>query len=151
MKQLLEQALVDCSTERAFCYSLQCGQCGEIWKSKPIAFSKAGDSPSTEEKRIVYEAMYQRERAWAKMLAVKQALEHFNLCPICKRLVCDHCFLICSDLDMCCGCAGRLKERGEPVSACRDPVSNGAAGKRQLHIRAVNGCPPARLFRQIKK
>ena len=117
MKQLLESALADCSTERAFCFQLQCGQCGAIWRSKPIAFSKAGVDAPTEEKRIVYEAMYQREKAWAKAIAVREALEHFNLCPICRRLVCDRCFLICSGLDMCSGCAERLNERGEPVSA----------------------------------
>ena len=36
-------------------------------------------------------------------------------CPICKRLVCDHCFLICDDLDMCVQCAEKLNEKGTVV------------------------------------
>ena len=37
------------------------------------------------------------------------------ICPICKRLVCDHCFLICDDLDMCVQCATKLNEKGTVV------------------------------------
>ena len=120
MKQLLEQALVDCSTQSAFCFSLQCEECRRIWQSRPISFSKAGFDYPTEEKRIVYRAMYQREKARARDNAVRESLGKFIICPICKRLICDHCFFICSDLDICCACAERLKEPGEPVSAGYD-------------------------------
>ena len=47
--------------------------------------------------------------------ALNQAKEIFNICPICKRLVCDHCFLICDDLDMCVQCAAILNEKGTVV------------------------------------
>ena len=47
--------------------------------------------------------------------AVEEAANVFNQCPICKRLVCDYCFLICDDLDLCISCATRLQEKGEPV------------------------------------
>ena len=40
---------------------------------------------------------------------------HYFDCPICKRLVCDHCFLICDDLDMCVQCAAKLNEKGTVV------------------------------------
>ena len=52
-------------------------------------------------------------RAFQK--ALNQAKEIFNICPICKRLVCDHCFLICDDLDMCVQCAAKLNEKGTVV------------------------------------
>ncbi|MCI6126309.1 MAG: hypothetical protein MR738_09535 [Enterocloster clostridioformis] len=39
----------------------------------------------------------------------------FNKCPICSRLVCDRCFLVCDELDMCVSCAHYLQEQGEPV------------------------------------
>jgi hypothetical protein len=38
-----------------------------------------------------------------------------NCCPICKRVICNRCFLICEDLDMCNRCAARLEEQGSPV------------------------------------
>ena len=33
-----------------------------------------------------------------------------------KRLVCDACFLICDEMDLCRECAARMKEPGEPVA-----------------------------------
>ena len=47
--------------------------------------------------------------------AATEALEHFSLCPICKRLVCDRCFLLGEDIDLCTDCAAFLQESGEPV------------------------------------
>ena len=40
---------------------------------------------------------------------------YFSLCPICKRLVCDRCFLLGEDIDLCTDCAAFLQEHGEPV------------------------------------
>jgi len=45
----------------------------------------------------------------------KNISEHTSLCPICIRLVCEHCSLVCDDPDMCSACAKRLHEEGEPV------------------------------------
>ena len=39
-----------------------------------------------------------------------------NYCPVCKRLVCNQCFLICDDLDMCRQCATALEQKGQPVA-----------------------------------
>ena len=40
----------------------------------------------------------------------------FSQCPVCRRLVCDACFLICDEMDLCRECAARMKEPGEPVA-----------------------------------
>ena len=37
-------------------------------------------------------------------------------CPVCGRLVCDRCFLICEDLDLCIACAKALQVRGDVVA-----------------------------------
>jgi len=47
--------------------------------------------------------------------AVSEAVHHFNHCPVCGRLVCNYCFVICDDLDLCRSCATRLQETGESV------------------------------------
>ena len=47
--------------------------------------------------------------------AVEEGEQVFSVCPICGRLVCDGCFMVCEDLDMCRACAARLKENGRPV------------------------------------
>ena len=115
MKHLISTHLVDCSDRERFCFSLTCKECGREWKSTPIRFSKAGEEPPTEAKRIITEALYQREHARAKDHAFYEAVQHFNSCPICHGLVCNYCFIICDDLDMCRSCANALEEQGEVV------------------------------------
>ncbi len=98
-----------------FCFSLCCMECKTVWKSTPIRFSKAGKKPENENRKIIYDTLYDREKNLAFQKALNQAKEIFNICPICKRLVCDHCFLICDDLDMCVQCAAKLNEKGTVV------------------------------------
>ena len=51
-----------------------------------------------------------------KEQAVEEAGHFFNLCPLCERLVCNNCFLICKEIDVCRRCAEWLQETGEQVS-----------------------------------
>lgn len=112
----LKSFLKDCSTEREFQFYIRCEACGEIWKSKMVTFSYADKKPLTEGKRIIYETLYRREKADALERAVKEAREIFSCCPICNRLVCDQCFLLCDEIEMCSDCAARLQEKGVPVA-----------------------------------
>ena len=112
----LKSFLKDCSTEREFQFYIRCEECGKIWKSKMVAFSHADKKPLTEGKRIIYETLYRREKADALERAVKEAREIFSCCPICNRLVCDQCFLLCDEIEMCRDCAVRLQENGTPVA-----------------------------------
>ena len=117
MIHILPDQMLDNSSQEEFRFSILCAECGEPVCSVPVRFSKAGIMPATDGKHIVYSALYEREKESARRQAVKSIGEHFSLCPICGRLVCDRCFLVCDDLDMCAACAGRLKEDGEPVLA----------------------------------
>ena len=51
--------------------------------------------------------------------AGQEARERFSQCPICRRLVCDACFLICDEMDLCRECAGRMEESGEAGGAMK--------------------------------
>lgn len=115
MPHIAKELLVDCSTRDEFHFSLCCAECGESWCSRPVRFSKSGVVPETSGKRIVFETLYQRERETALNRAVSEAGGALNQCPICHRLVCDRCFMICDDLDMCRSCAELLQEEGEFV------------------------------------
>ncbi len=127
MKKLLEEHIRDFSDDKSFRFEITCEECGRAFSNGVFHFSKAGVAPPTEEKRIIYEALYRREKHKAMQSAILYAGEHFSRCPICGRLICDDCFLICEDLEMCRSCAARLKEQGTPVSDARDiPM---AAGK----------------------
>ena len=116
MKHALRKQLIDCSDQNNFIFELICPECGKIWRSKPIRFSKAGEEPATEEKRLILKTLYEREHEHAVRKVLEEAAGFFNVCPICKKAVCDDCFLICDDIDMCRSCAEILHETGEPSS-----------------------------------
>lgn len=115
MRQITKDLLADRSVPEEFRFSLRCTECGREWHSTPVRFSKAGVQPETEGKRVIFRTLYERERERERQRAAETAAQSFNLCPICGRLVCDRCFLICDDLDMCVACARRLSENGTPV------------------------------------
>lgn len=115
LKKLIEALLENLSTREVFLFRIACGACGKEFANKPIRFSKAGIMPQTEGKKVIYDAVYEQEFRSALQSSVRDAAEHLNYCPICKRLICNRCFLICDDLDMCKQCAARLEETGKPV------------------------------------
>ena len=117
MKELIEKIIENLSTKDVFLFRVACASCGMDYGNRPMRFSKAGVVPATQSKRIIYDALYEQELNSARQVAIRSAAEHMNYCPICKRLVCDQCFLICDDLDMCHDCALALEEKGKPVSS----------------------------------
>ena len=124
MKQLVDMLLENLSTREVFLFRIACSTCAAEFGGKPVRFSKAGVTPPTEGKRIIFDACYEQEFRSVRQAAIRDAAEHLNYCPICKRLVCNGCFLICEDLDMCRDCADRLGQTG--YSVLRDVVD--AAG-----------------------
>lgn len=117
MKYLVELMLENLSTREYFLFRVLCGECGRSYGDRSKRFSKAGIVPGTEQKKIIFDALYEQEYQAARLSAAREAAEHLNYCPICKRLVCNRCFLICDDLDMCKQCAAQLEEAGSPVLA----------------------------------
>ena len=115
MKKLIELMLENLSTKDVFLFRICCGSCGKEYTNKPARFSKSGVTPTTAEKQILFNALYEQEFRDAHSSAIREATEHINYCPICKQLVCNRCFLICDDLDMCKQCAAQLHEIGTPV------------------------------------
>ena len=116
MKRVVKEATGDCSTVEEFRFLVRCQECGGIWHSSPIRFSKAGAEPESEGMRTILRTLYEREREAAREKATAEAAEFFNYCPVCGRLVCDRCFLICEDLDLCIACAKALQVRGDVVA-----------------------------------
>ena len=132
MKRVMKEAMGDCSTIGEFRLLLRCQECGRTWHSSPVRFSKAGTKPETEGMRTVFRTLYEREREAAREKAAAEASELFSQCPVCGRLVCDRCFLICEDLDLCTACAEALQMRGSVVAgdaSAAQKRSAQAAGK----------------------
>ena len=115
LRKLIESVLENLSTRDVFLFRVFCANCSAEYASKPLRFTKAGVTPTTQSKKIIYDAVYEQEFMAARQAAIRSTAEHMNYCPICKRLVCNQCFLICDDLDMCARCAGELQEQGSPV------------------------------------
>ena len=115
MKKLVEMLLENLSTRDVFLFRSACGECGAEYGNKPVRFSKAGVIPQTPKKTALYEILYTQELQSVRLGAIRDAAEHLNYCPVCKRLVCNRCFLICEDMDMCRQCASSLEETGTPV------------------------------------
>lgn len=135
MKQAIKEMMGDCSTIGEFRFLFRCQACGRTWHSSPVRFSKAGTKPETEGMRAVFRALYERERAAAREKAAAEASETFSRCPVCGRLVCDRCFLICEDLDLCTACTEALQMRGSVVAgdvSAAQKRSAQAAGKNSI-------------------
>lgn len=115
MKNLIELALEDLSSSDYFLFQTHCGICTVAYGNRTVRFSKAGEEPVTEQKKLLFDALYDQEYRTARQSAVRSAAEHLNLCPVCRRLACNRCFLICEDLDLCVECAERLGVKGDLV------------------------------------
>lgn len=115
MKALVEAILENLSTKEVFLFRVACASCGAEYGNKPKRFSKAGVAATSQNKQIILDALYEQEFRSARQTAIRSAAEDMNYCPICKRLVCNQCFLICDDLDMCRQCAAALEQTGAPV------------------------------------
>jgi len=82
-------------------FTFYCDICGHPWRSFPMkpvirqnGLSKAG-------------RVWKDDHAKAFEHANIEAMNHFNRCPVCKRRVCDDCFRILEDMNMCKECAGK--------------------------------------------
>ena len=79
MEYITKKDLIDCSTPDEFCFSLCCMECKTVWKSTPIRFSRAGKKPENENRKIIYDTLYEREKNLAFQKALNQAKE-IHLC-----------------------------------------------------------------------
>ncbi len=106
MEYITKKNLIDCSTPDEFCFSLCFAwNVKQYGKSTPIRFfPERGKNRKMKIGRLFMIHFMNGKKNLAFQKALNQAKEIFNICPICKRLVCDHCFLICDDLDMCAMC-----------------------------------------------
>ena len=115
MNKIVPEALIDCSTDTELSFAVCCEECGKRQLGERRRFSKAGIRPVSDGKLRIYQILYRREWEQLREETTRRLEPHFNLCPICHRLVCDGCVLVCDDLDMCRSCAELLQEKGRGV------------------------------------
>ena len=117
LRKLIASVLEDLSTREVILFRVSCAGCATEYTSRPVRFSRADSIADTPGMQTLLHAVYSQEQETARRCAIRSAAEHMNYCPICKRLVCNRCFLICDDLDMCRQCASALDQEGMPVLA----------------------------------
>jgi len=96
MLQAFTRNYNDNSTDAGFQFTFYCDICGKPWHSVPYLSGLTGENdPRARESERV--AAYER--------ANREALNWFSRCPVCKRVVCDECFCILGEENMCVSCA----------------------------------------------
>ena len=115
MKELVESILENLSSREVFLIRVCCSGCGAEYGNKPRRFSKAGVEPENGNRQVIFDVLYEQELRLARQFAIRDAAEHMNYCPVCKRLVCNGCFLICDELDLCRECARKLGQTRKSV------------------------------------
>ena len=115
MKNLIESVLENLSTREYFLFRIFCEVCGAAYGNRTVRFSKAAEAQTAGERKCLFDALYEQEFRSVRLSAIREAAEHLNYCPVCKRLACNRCFLVCEDLDLCTECAKRLNVKGSPV------------------------------------
>ena len=83
----------DCGVYR---FTFYCDICDSPWKSDP--YRSMSEEPDDAIKRdSEHNAAYER--------ANRVAMSFFNRCPKCRMYVCDKCFNILEEMDLCDKCA----------------------------------------------
>jgi hypothetical protein len=89
----ITRKVTDESVGNIYRFTFYCDLCGQARFS--VEYTGIGDA---DDKKHDHNAAYERANI--------EALKHFNRCTICKRFVCDYCFRILPEGDMCKECSG---------------------------------------------
>lgn len=112
LNEKLANRIRDCSDDKKIAFGFECESCGKLWEVISVPFTKKADN---ETEQVIRDAQYHREWVRIKADASKAFREHFSVCPICGKIVCDYCFVICDEIEMCSSCAKELGKQGTTV------------------------------------
>ena len=100
MLKPVTQKMTDESEGGVYSFTFYCDICGSPKQSVPYqSDGKGGEDP--DERENEHKVAYERVNT--------EAIRWFNRCPVCGRLVCDQCFRILDEMDMCKECADSRK------------------------------------------
>ena len=78
---------------------------------------------------MIYKLLWEMKHRQALKQASEEGILCFNRRPVCGRWVCDRCFRICMEIDLCVECARSLGEDGAVVGQ-QWRIPEGRAAKR---------------------
>jgi len=116
MKNHIGKYINDLSDFDRFLFSVSCPVCRKEWTSTPVPFSRAGKQSNNILTNLFIQKQYSKEKKNAEIIAAEEPGRRMNYCSVCMRFVCDSCYMICADMDMCTECAACHNETGERVA-----------------------------------
>jgi DNA-binding winged helix-turn-helix (wHTH) protein len=111
----LIERMHDESTNAKVQFTMRCEECDKILHSSSASVIKSSPTAYAEPRTVPYEIVSRQEKDDFKRAALREATGRFNLCHACGRIVCDSCFLLCSESCLCRSCADRLGVTGESI------------------------------------
>lgn len=115
MRDVIKAKIKSTSIDGQITNYIECELCGKKISCRSIS-SPESQKDLSKEQQIIRNAMFERDKERELSALVRKTTETFSLCPICHKLVCDDCFCVCDDLDMCQECADRLQAKGSVVT-----------------------------------
>ena len=94
------------STEDVFQFVFHCDRCGAGIESERYKFNAESFESPPESHAHAHALLWTLQHEEAYERANSEARFDFNLCPVCGRRVCNHCFHVTQDAatDMCTDC-----------------------------------------------
>ena len=120
MNERINKELIDLSDNLSFRFALKCFHCNSVWESDVTPYSRSTScSYMRGKRRIFHRMLWKKEYLKANERAINQAAGVFNLCPMCKRLVCNECLQIRDDGKglLCVSCCVKLGKQGKTVGS----------------------------------
>ena len=95
----------DRSTDGFFKFSFYCDRCGKEWTSEEYPFVHGFGEKLSENEKRAKEILWRSDHDAAFERANLEARLRFNVCKICMEAVCDECFAMEEDEEICINCA----------------------------------------------
>ena len=102
MLRPITQKMTDESEGGIYRFTFYCDNCGAPRQSEAYQ-SISEEALSPEKREIEHNDAYER--------ANHAAMSWFNRCPGCKRYVCDYCYRVLDNMDLCDECAAHLTKQ----------------------------------------
>ncbi len=105
MLKTITKKIIDKSTDEFFKFEFHCDRCQAKWISDSYSFEHGFPNDLTQGEKRAKEIMWKVEHDVALERANLEARLRFNQCNSCLRTVCDDCFSMDENEDLCIDCA----------------------------------------------
>ncbi len=113
MLKTITKKFRDKSTDSFFKFSFYCDRCGKEWTSEEYPFVHGFSEKLSDDEKRAKEILFRIDHNAAFERANLEARLRFNQCNSCGGFVCDECFAMEEEDDLCQDCASRMDSPDE--------------------------------------